>query len=373
MTAIRPTLTAVVVCLQGVSAAGQWINQPTPGIPRTSEGRPNLTAPAPRAPDGKPDFSGVWRWNPGRYANDVTVDLAPGDVQPWAATLASQRQERLAKDDPANMECRPQGPRANLVPFNLAKIVQTPTLIVIFQEDMSFRQIFIDGRDLPPDPNPSWMGYSVGRWETDTLVVESAGFNDRTWLDFMGHPHTEALRVTERFRRSTVGRIEIEKRFKDPGAYARPWTITVAADLAADTDLLEYVCENERDRAHLVGTASDGIDANKVIEIAPEVLSRYVGSYEYRLPENPRAVRLLQVTTSGGQLFVEGNRLLVPLSVTTFALTRGAARIEFVEDGGGPVMELTVYRSQGCGGSSGVAAGYACGETAGTLTARRKQ
>ena len=366
-------LTAAIIgmCAWSAVAHAQWIKYPTAGIPRLPDGKPDLSAPAPRGADGKPDFSGTWRWNPGRYGSDVTLDLRPGDIQPWAQALVKQRQETLAKDDPGNMQCRPQGPRANLVPFNLAKIVQSPGLLVIFSEDMSFRQIFTDGRPLPTDLNPTWMGYSVGTWQGDTLLVESAGFNDRTWLDFIGHPHTEALRVTERFRRRDFGHLEIEKTFNDPRVYNRPWTIPVSADFVADTDLLEYVCENERDRDHLVGTASDGIDKSSAVSLSPDVLSRYVGAYEYRLPENPAARRVLQVTMADGQLFVENNRALVALSATTFALTRGAARIEVVLDDAGRATELIVQRQPGCGGSSGVAVSFSCGETAGLLKASR--
>ena len=363
----------VMVAIASVCVHAQWLNYPTAGIPRAADGKPNLNAPMPRGGDGKPDLSGVWRWNPGRYGNDVTLDLAPGEIQPWAEALAKERQETLAKDDPANMQCRPQGPRANLVPFNLAKVVQMPGLVVVMSEDMSFRQIFTDGRALPADPNPSWMGYSVGRWEGDTLVVESLGFNDRTWLDFIGHPHTEALRVTERWRRRDFGHIEIEKTFDDRGAYTRSWTIAVTAEFVPDTDLLEYVCENERDRAHLVGTASDGIDMTRVVTLAGDILSRYAGTYEYRLPESPDRLRALQLTLKDGHLFVDGNRALVPLSTTRFVLTRGAVRMDFVLDERGTPNSVVVHRVQGCGGSSGVAASVACGETAAEVTAVRRR
>src|ERR1043165_7440204 len=189
---------AVTFVVLSLPSSAQWLKQPTPGLPRQPNGSVDLSARAPRTNDGKPDFSGLWRRNPGRYGTDVTLDLGGDGVQPWADALMKQRQHDLVKDDPANMRCLPQGPRWNLVPFHLVKIVQTPSLIVVLSEDMSYRQIFLDGRELPRDPNPTWSGYSVGRWDGDTLVVESAGFNDRGWLDFAGHPHTEALRVVER-------------------------------------------------------------------------------------------------------------------------------------------------------------------------------
>jgi len=125
-------------------------------------------------------------------------------------------------------------------------------------EDLIYRQIFMDGRELPKDPSPSFMGYSVGRWDGDTLVVDSAGFNDRTWLDFGGHPHSESLKMTERIRRTNLGRLEVEVRLEDRTFYARPWTVPVRAELVADTEMIEYVCnENQKDVAHLVGKASD--------------------------------------------------------------------------------------------------------------------
>jgi len=318
--------------------------------------------------DGKPDFSGVWRWSPGRYGSDITVDLSPKDIQPWADDLMKRRQENLVKDDPSNMYCLPQGTRDNLFPVHLAKIIQTSPLLVILSENLTYRQIFLDGRGLPNDPNPAFMGYSVGHWEGETLVVESSGFNDRTWLDFAGHPHSEDLRIVERFRRPDLGHLEIRKTYQDSKIYARPWTIAIRADLAPDTELLEYVCnENERDRAHLVGTASDGIDAQSVVQLTPDVLSRYVGAYEYHLPENPAPLRILQITLNSGQLIVEGNRPLIPLSATSFALTRGAVRFDFIIGNQGAANEVVVQRTQGCGGSSGVAASFACGETAGQL------
>ena len=172
----------------------QCLKHPTTGIPRTADGRADLTAAVPRTAEGKPDLTGVWRWNPGGYGTDVILDVPPEDIQPWAVALVKQRRQSLAKHDSANMQCRPQGRRANLVPFNLGKIIQTPQVLVFLSEDMSFRQVFTDGRSLPDDPNPSWMGYSVGRWDDDMLVVESVGFNHRTWPDFIGHPHTDNAR-----------------------------------------------------------------------------------------------------------------------------------------------------------------------------------
>ena len=161
----RRSVIVAILLLCSAPASPQWLNHPTPGLARLPDGRPDLNAAAPTTADGRPDLSGVWRWNPAPYGSDVTLDLQPGDVAPSARAVMRERQENLFKDDPANMQCLPQGPRSNLVPFHLAKILQMPGLIVFLYENMSFRQVFMDGRELPRDPNPSWMGYSIGRCE----------------------------------------------------------------------------------------------------------------------------------------------------------------------------------------------------------------
>jgi hypothetical protein len=151
----------------------------------------------------------------------------------------------------------------------MMKIVQTPALIVILNPDLTYRQIFLDGRTLEEAPNPTWMGYSVGRWEGDTLIVESLGFNDRTWLDHDGHPHTEALRMTERYRRRNVGNLEVEVTLSDPKTYSKPWTVAVRAELAADTEMIEWVCnESPHGVEHWVGKASD--ERKGEVKVAPD-------------------------------------------------------------------------------------------------------
>ena len=203
-------LIAVVTLALGAPLAAQWLNQPTPGIPRTPDGKPNLAAPAPRAPDGKPDLSGLWLKISPKYSRNIAADLKPEDIQPWARALVEQRREDLGKEY-MNVKCVPLGPgyatSAESTGAEMMKIVQTPGLILILNPDLTYRQIFLDGRALESAPNPDWMGYSVGRWDGDTLVVDSFGFNDRTWLDARGMPHTEALRTTERYQRNTVGRM----------------------------------------------------------------------------------------------------------------------------------------------------------------------
>jgi len=158
--------------------------------------------------------------------------------------------------------------------MSLAKVIQTPHVLTILYEDLAYRQIFLDGRQLPRDPNPSFMGYSVGRWEGDTLVVESLGFNERTWLDFGGHPHTEALRVTERFRRRNVAAIDLQVTLEDKGAYSRPWTVPVSLSLAPDTDLLEYVCNEDDSRRRALSARTE---EQKRIVVPAETLATYTG------------------------------------------------------------------------------------------------
>jgi hypothetical protein len=241
------------------SVTAQWLTLPTPGIPRTADGKPNLAAPAPRTADGKPDLSGLWILYASQGLN-IAADLKAGDLEPWADELYKQRLGDLGKDDPFTVQCLPAGPRALLGGF--ARFIQTPAVLAILFDDLSYRQIFLDGRALPKDPNPSWMGYSVGHWEGDTLVVESNGFNERSWLDMSGHPHTESLRTTERFRRTSFGNIELQVILDDAKAYKKPLTVSVGVNLAPDTEMIEYVCnENEKDlHDHALGKSTDDRD-----------------------------------------------------------------------------------------------------------------
>jgi len=233
-------------------APAQWLKLPTPGIPRTADGKPDLSAPAPRKADGTPSLGGIWRVN-GKYLTNVAADLKPGEVpfQPWAEALFKQRQDgSRAKDDPA-ARCLPGMPKLNALPYPF-KVIETPGVVVmLFEGFTTFRQIFTDGRALPKDPQPSWMGYSVGRWEGDTLVAETIGINETTWMDNSGHPHSDALHLTERFKRRDFGRMDIQMTIDDPKAYTKPWTITEEARVVADSELLEFVCENEQDYRHL--------------------------------------------------------------------------------------------------------------------------
>jgi hypothetical protein len=334
MTKTLPTvIVACAIALVSHPAGAQWLKEPTKGIPRTADGKPHLTAPAPRTLDGKPDLTGLWRLDAGAYGGNLLVDLKPAEIQPWADALYKQRMEDLGKDDPATFKCLPQGPRANLGGSGWARIIQTPAVIAILYENLSYRQIFLDGRELPRDPHPSFMGYSIGRWENDVLVVETIGFKDTTWLDFGGHPHTEELRLVERFRRLDFGHIELKQTFEDPKVFSRPVTVDVKVEFVPDTEMLEYICnENEKDHARLVGKASD--DKKNAVKVAREVLAKYVGAYEFRLPDDPSQVYLFNVTLSGDEAFLDYGgkdpQPMIPLSETLFSTSGG--RMEFVPD-----------------------------------------
>lgn len=250
-------VTAVVaVCVLSTPAFAQWLDYPTAGIPRLPNGKANLAAPAPKLADGKPDLSGLYDIDSGRLFQNVSADIKPDlPMQPWAAELARKREQDNRKDDPYSHCLPPVVPRINSGnrPF---KILQLPGLVVILYETgYIFRQIFTDGRPLPKDPQPAWLGYSVGKYEGDALVVDTIGFQDQGWLDGnKGHPHTSAMHVTERFRRVNFGRLEIEETIDDPKAYTKPFTVKHTMHLLPDSEILENICnENEKDAVHLVG------------------------------------------------------------------------------------------------------------------------
>lgn len=264
-----------------VIAPAQWLHYPTPGIPRTRDGKPNLSAPSPRASNGKPDLSGLWQVEPtpfdemtrlfgpevydlsvpgddvhtlSKYVFSILADFKPEDspIRPEAAEITLRRMKDAGVGNPTT-RCLPGGiPFGGLLPFP-NKFVQTAGVIVILQEgDGGVRQIFTDGRKHTPDPQPSWMGYSVGSWDSDSLVVNTVGFNDKGWLDGSGHPHSESLTIQERYRRRDFGHMDVQVRLEDPKMYTRPFSIKYTLDLVPDSDIGEYVCaENERDRSHL--------------------------------------------------------------------------------------------------------------------------
>jgi len=328
---------AVLALLLSAPVAAQWFNHPTPGTPRLPDGKPNLSAPAPRAADGKPDLTGVWRGAGPLYRFNIAQDLGPDDIQPWAEALFLQRVRDSRKDSPL-AKCLPVSiPFHNF--FNLTRVVQTPALIVILYESPNspHRTVYMDGRDLPKDPNPTWLGYSVGRWEGDTLVVTSAGFNDKGWLDTAGHPSSESLRITERFRRRDFGHMDFEITIDDPKVFTKPFTIKRERLLAPDTDLLEDVCENEIDRARMSGDSG--------IRLSPELLATYAGVYELA------PGREIVITVTGDLVFVRGlNEPKLPLFVqseTQFMSTANPPGYEFIKDAQGKVTHLMVRGAAG--------------------------
>jgi len=245
----------VLLLLAGTaSLCAQWLNYPSKGIPRRPDGKPDLTAPAPKAADNKPDLSGIWQVPDPKYLANIAADLKPGDVpfQPWAAKVFDERRKLLHASEESNAHCLPPGvPRVNATP-NPFKVVQMPgETVILYEAFMLYRQIFTDGRPFPPDMQPSWQGYSTGQWQGENFVVETRGFNGETWLDQAGHPTTDAFHLTERFHRRDVGHMDIQITIDDSKAYTKPWTITEKFELLPDTDLIEFVCENERDVEHL--------------------------------------------------------------------------------------------------------------------------
>src|SRR5438552_3370249 len=300
---LMPRLTiAAALWLLPVLLCAQWLDFPTPGIPRTADGKPNLTAPAPRTSDGKPDLSGLWQPEVNPYRFDVIQDLKDeGIFRPAAEAIFMARVKDFRRDDPVT-NCLPGGPSEMI--NTTYRVIQSPTVVALLYESGTgrYRQIYMDGRKLPKDPNPTWLGYSVGHWEGDTLVVESAGFNDRTWLDRAGHPHSENLRVTERFWRVDFGHMQYQITFDDPATLTKPLTLSLAVNYRPDTDMLENVCnENNRDKVHMVGTASKSIQLNGTI------LAKYIGKYEFR--QGSRTVMGFMgmtetITLMNGQLYL---------------------------------------------------------------------
>ena len=301
-TLLKTATLVIAFAAASLPLLAQWPAHPTRGVPRTPDGKPILDGPTPKTADGKPDLSGIWQNGRGggggqRGAAAATPGATPGAApapapaaapaasaaapapppaapagppaatfgnagggfkdglpfQPWAADLVKKRMADNSKDNP-DAHCLPMG----FLQFHNhpqpRKIIQNPDVtLIIYEANSGLRQIFTDGRQLPPkDAEPWWYGYSVGKWEGDTLVVETTGFLDGGWLDVRGSPLTEAAKVTERFRRPNYGNLEIEITVDDPKAYTKPWTVKVSQRIMPDTELIEFICE-ERDATHYVG------------------------------------------------------------------------------------------------------------------------
>ena len=268
---IRSALFAIAVgstLSWSATAYAQWLKYPTAGVPRTVDGKPNLSAPSPRTPDGKPDFTGIWLTNNTNCAPSPDPEVLvcgtelpmgkeginmgaslPGGLpyQPWLAALVKKRTAEDSKGDP-HVRCLPDTfVRAYSLP-HLVKFVQAPGLLLMLNEmNAGYRQVFTDDRPLPEDPVPSWQGYSSAKWEGDTLVVTSIGFRDDLWIDWNGSVIMTGAKVQERIRRPDYGHLEIEVRVDDPKVYTRPWTVTLHQRLAINTELVDEIClENEQ-------------------------------------------------------------------------------------------------------------------------------
>jgi hypothetical protein len=250
----RLVIAAFATLLGSATLGAQWHGYPTPGVPRAADGKPNLAAPAPKGPNGSPDLTGIW------LASRAVFDLAQavkggGDIplSPAGKAIFEQRKATLSKDDPS-ARCLPTGLPVRALLRTPFKLVQTaPLTVILYESGTRFRQILTDGRPLPPEVDwPAWQGFSVGRWDGETFVVETAGFNGKAWLDQAGYPESDALKITERFRRRDFGHMDMEMTIDDRQMYTRPWSIAAEFILQADTELLEFICEeNERDSAQI--------------------------------------------------------------------------------------------------------------------------
>ena len=258
-------LASFVIFALPVAVSAQWLNYPTPGVPRTADGKPDMSAPVPRTTDGKPDFTGMWGWetraNCGAHCNDFQIsrefmNIAAGlkggpPYQPGVADLVKKR--TAAQDQDPNVHCMPRGAPRIWTDDYYKRIFHVPgRVIVLTERNMQYRQIFVDGRPLPDDPNPTWNGYSIAKWDGDTLVVQTIGFKDDLWLDAAGNPFSSSGKLTEKIRRPSYGVLEVEMTIEDPKYYTAPWTVTIKQPLVLDSELLDYYClENEKSWQHM--------------------------------------------------------------------------------------------------------------------------
>jgi hypothetical protein len=310
----RQLVTLFWLAAAPLAAHAQWLTLSTPGIPRTADGKPDLTATAPRTADGHPELTGLWR--PAGTSGDLRDE---SKIQAWARAARAENERTYYKDGP-HMQCLPSGPSFVAGGGGLRRIVQSPTVIAVLNGDLTYRQIFMDGRALEPDPLPIWMGYSVGRWDGATLVVESNGFNDKTWLHAEGLVHTEKLRITERYRRTDFGHLQLDVTYDDPGTFDTPLHATVKLEYAADDELLESVCNeaSEGGTKHWVGDKTADNHA-AAVDVAAGVLAKYVGTYRGYWLDNMTTV---EVALENGALSLRRNggpkSPLVAQSETTF-------------------------------------------------------
>jgi hypothetical protein len=259
----------LAITIWTISASAQWIDYPTPNIPRLANGKVNLAAPVPKTADGKPDLSGLWQRARGTnrpvqrtggaglaMGPNLADFMRPGEtIPPLIPPYDKLHEARMANfmADRPSSRCLPHSIPDQMLIGVPMKIVQNPGLtLILYEEFARFRQIFTDGRGPAPVANPAWLGYSIGKWDGDWFVVDTRGFNDKSWLDDSGRPHTEALHTIERFRRRDFGHMDFEMTFDDPKVFTKPFTVKIPHDLLADADIFESYCnQNEKDRAHL--------------------------------------------------------------------------------------------------------------------------
>ena len=273
----KPLPALFLLMLLSAPLSAQWFDWTAPGIPRTADGSVDVNAPAPRTFDGHTDFSGMWVPSD---AQGTLFDL--DNYQDWALEVMHEQEQSFFVNDP-RFNCLPDGPPSYLAGPSVGgsrRIVQTPDFIAVLNGDMTYRQIHLDGRD-PVEVAilPSWLGYSAAHWEGDELVVVSNGYNDKTWLTREGLPHTDQLRITERYRRTDFGHIELEISYEDPGTLKMPVQVSVELAYRANADILEIVCnESETAQKHYTGERSQ--EEKEAVEIPVSVLQTYVGTYQ---------------------------------------------------------------------------------------------
>ena len=327
---MKRTIAALLFLVAVTPVAAQWLTLPTPNVPRLDDGAVDLSAPIPLTAAGRPDLTGLWR--PSRIQGDLDDR---SKFQDWVSALIDEREGRYFADDP-RFSCLPSGPSNITIASNsygLRRILQHPSMVAMLYNDMTYRQIFMDGRELESDPLPTWMGYSVGRWDGDTLVVDSNGYNGQTWLS-RGLSHTDQLRITERYRRSSFGHIELDVTYEDPGAFESELHAVIDMEFIADDEMLETVCAEAYggERSGWTGDVT-GVEG-AAIEMSPETLAKYVGVYRGIYLGN---VVTVAVTMEEGELYMQRNNApsspLIPQSESAFIHNGLGFVFSFDDDG----------------------------------------
>jgi len=346
--------TLLILLVLGTPVYAQWFDWQSPNVPRTADGKPDMNAPVPRTADGRVDMSGLW------VPKDAHGTLfETSKIRGWALDAMTRAENNYYRDDP-RFNCLPSGPSSYIAGISVGgmrRMVQHPDRIVVLNGDMTYRQILMDGRKLEPDPLlPTWMGYSIGYWDGDTLVVESNGYNERTWLTREGLPHTDKLRITERYTRLDYGHIKLEINYIDPGIFTEPVQASVDLVNRADGSMQEVICnESETGRKHYSGKVSQA--EAKQVEVPLATLQSYVGTYRGPWLGNPVTA---EVTLKDGQLFLTrtprysdtgGNTNydtspLIPQSETAFDSNFGLGWI-FNIDANGKVVSVSEVHVSG--------------------------